>query len=160
MFRVVIYDEDGNPKKITKVATNLITAIQREESYPPIQKDFYPSPPSKETPTNLSTDSSSPPSSSINDWKKQNGVEVNNIASDASLSLKTPDPVLSFASLPFPPSLQRLLQNQHYLQPTPIQAAALPLVLSGRDVIGSSPTGSGKTACYLWPFILHAQAQP
>ena len=165
-FSLVIYDEDGNPKKIAKVAINLVTAIQREESYPPIKKDFFPdSPPTSEASPNPSNSPSTEPSSteSLTAWKTQHGIEINNIASDAFSSSsppKTPHPVLSFASLPFPAALQRSIEKQHFLRPTPIQSAALPLVLAGRDVIGSSPTGSGKTCCYLWPFILHAAAQP
>ena len=158
IFLLVIYDEDGNPKKITKVAINLVTAIQREVSYPPLKKDFYPDPdpsPPPEAPKN-----SSESSESLASWKTQHGVEIHNLASDASLSPKTPQPVLSFASLPFPAALRRSIETQRFLRPTPIQSAALPLVLAGRDVIGSSPTGSGKTCCYLWPFILHAAAQP
>ena len=141
-----------------------MTAIQREESYPPIQKDFFPdSPPTSEASPNPSNSPSTEPSSteSLTAWKAQHGIEINNIASDASSTpQKTPHPVLSFASLPFPAALQRSIEKQHFLRPTPIQSAALPLVLAGRDVIGSSPTGSGKTCCYLWPFILHATAQP
>lgn len=85
---------------------------------------------------------------------------MHNLLSDGSASPKTPPPALSFAQLPLPAALQRAIAQQHYLQPTPIQSAALPLELAGRDVIGSSPTGSGKTCCYLWPFAVHALAQP
>lgn len=32
---------------------------------------------------------------------------------------------------------------------------AIPIALSGRDIIGIAKTGSGKTAAYLWPMIVH-----
>ncbi len=44
--------------------------------------------------------------------------------------------------------------------PTAIQQQAIPMALSGRDMIGISRTGSGKTLTYLLPGIVHIQAQP
>uniref|UniRef100_A0A8R1EDM2 Helicase ATP-binding domain-containing protein n=1 Tax=Caenorhabditis japonica TaxID=281687 RepID=A0A8R1EDM2_CAEJA len=38
--------------------------------------------------------------------------------------------------------------------------AAIPSALSGRDVLGIAKTGSGKTAAYLWPAIVHIMDQP
>ncbi len=46
-----------------------------------------------------------------------------------------------------------------YEQPTPIQAQAIPALLDGRDVIGSAPTGTGKTAAFVLP-ALHRLATP
>jgi len=40
-----------------------------------------------------------------------------------------------------------------YVEPTPIQLRAIPLVLSGKDVIGSAQTGTGKTAAYALPIL-------
>src|SRR5580700_7954708 len=40
-----------------------------------------------------------------------------------------------------------------YTQPTPIQLRAIPLVLSGKDVIGSAQTGTGKTAAFALPIL-------
>lgn len=53
-----------------------------------------------------------------------------------------------FSDLPLPTALQETLGHLGYLQMTPIQAQALPLILAGRDVIGQSRTGSGKTAAF------------
>ncbi len=50
------------------------------------------------------------------------------------------------------------VQQMGYETPTPIQAQAIPVVLSGRDVIGSAQTGTGKTAAFALP-ILHRLAQ-
>ncbi|KAF7795671.1 hypothetical protein EIP86_006836 [Pleurotus ostreatoroseus] len=53
------------------------------------------------------------------------------------------------------PQLARSLYTQHFTNPTPIQAKALPAAMKGRDVIGVAETGSGKTLAYGLP-ILHS----
>lgn len=50
--------------------------------------------------------------------------------------------------------------NRIQFQPTPIQSQAIPTALSGRDLIGIAKTGSGKTAAFLWPLIVHILDQP
>ncbi|KAJ3810882.1 ATP-dependent RNA helicase [Lentinula aff. lateritia] len=52
------------------------------------------------------------------------------------------------------PQLTRCLHHNNFLNPTPIQAAAIPLALKQRDVVGVAQTGSGKTLAYGLP-ILH-----
>ena len=45
--------------------------------------------------------------------------------------------------------------SKGFTRPTAIQAAAIPPALEGRDVLGSAPTGTGKTAAYLLPVLQH-----
>lgn len=54
----------------------------------------------------------------------------------------------AFASLPLSPAMQANLAAIGYSQMTPIQAASLPLILKGRDLIARAKTGSGKTAAF------------
>ena len=45
-------------------------------------------------------------------------------------------------------------------KPTPIQAQAVPVIMSGRDMIGIAKTGSGKTLAFLLPMFRHIADQP
>lgn len=58
-----------------------------------------------------------------------------------------------FHSLGLNSSLLAVLDRIGYAEPTPIQAACIPEVLKGRDVIGQAQTGTGKTAAFVLPFL-------
>lgn len=58
---------------------------------------------------------------------------------------------MSFTELNLPPDLIAALSKQHISVPTPIQAAALPALLSGKDAYLHAETGTGKTLAYLLP---------
>jgi ATP-dependent RNA helicase RhlE len=61
----------------------------------------------------------------------------------------------SFAALGLDPSILRALDGAGYEQPTPIQTAAIPPALAGRDVLGCARTGTGKTAAFALPILQH-----
>lgn len=63
----------------------------------------------------------------------------------------------TFADLGLETALLVALDGLGYEEPTPIQAAAIPHLLAGRDVLGQAATGTGKTAAFALP-ILHAIA--
>jgi ATP-dependent RNA helicase DDX42 len=71
----------------------------------------------------------------------------------------SPRPVSSFAHFGFDDSLIKVIRKSEYTQPTPIQAQAIPAALSGRDVLGIAKTGSGKTAAFIWPMLVHIMDQ-
>ena len=60
---------------------------------------------------------------------------------------------MSFSSLGLRPELVRAVADKGYDAPTPIQAQAIPLVLEGRDLMGSAQTGTGKTAGFTLPIL-------
>ena len=65
----------------------------------------------------------------------------------------------TFAALGLAPQLVRAADVLGYVQPTPIQAAAIPAALAGHDVLGSAETGSGKTAAYAFALLQRITAQ-
>ena len=60
---------------------------------------------------------------------------------------------MSFADLGLSDQLLRAVNDSGYTEPTPIQRAAIPTVLMGRDLIGIAQTGTGKTAGFVLPMI-------
>ena len=59
----------------------------------------------------------------------------------------------SFASLDLAAPLLRAIKDSGYTTPTPIQQRMIPLIRDGRDVIGLSQTGTGKTAAFVLPIL-------
>ncbi|GIU13238.1 MULTISPECIES: DEAD/DEAH box helicase [unclassified Shewanella] len=60
---------------------------------------------------------------------------------------------MSFSSLPLGDKLQHVIAQKGYQQPTAIQAAAIPVILSGQDIMASAQTGTGKTAAFTLPLL-------
>src|SRR5215831_8829162 len=60
---------------------------------------------------------------------------------------------MPFADLGLSPEVLRAVEEVGYVEPTPIQAQATPIILMGRDVLGCAQTGTGKTAAFVLPMI-------
>lgn len=58
-----------------------------------------------------------------------------------------------FEELNLSSSLLKALADMEFVNPTPIQAKAFPVVMSGKDVVGIAQTGTGKTLAYLLPIL-------
>ena len=59
----------------------------------------------------------------------------------------------SFSNLSLAEPLARAVAEMGYTAMTPIQAQAIPVVLTGRDVMGAAQTGTGKTAAFSLPLL-------
>ena len=83
--------------------------------------------------------------------------------SPAPTDAATAAPLL-FDQLGLLPELLRAVHDAGYTQPTPIQAQAIPIILSGKDVMGGAQTGTGKTAGFTLPLLQrlarHASSSP
>ncbi|CAL5388328.1 unnamed protein product [Camellia sinensis] len=78
----------------------------------------------------------------------------------ASESSPAPAPIESFTDMCLHPSIMKDIAFHEYSTPTSIQAQAMPVALSGRDLMGCAETGSGKTAAFTIPMIQHCLVQP
>eukprot|EP01084_Bolivina_argentea_P121058 214591_1 len=142
----------------------------------PFQKDFY-----KETP-----ETAAQTQSSIDEWKKEHDIECyagyhetvkgqnennnwnkrfyadesNKKRNKKNDNIPLPKPLKSFKDASFPSIIMNAIDKAGFENPTPIQSATWPMVLSGRNVIGIAQTGSGKTLAFLLPAIVHINAQP
>ncbi|WGE79327.1 ATP-dependent RNA helicase SrmB [Actinobacillus equuli] len=74
--------------------------------------------------------------------------------------MTTETPFMTFEELDLAPQLLKALNKKGYKRPTAVQAETIPHALDGRDLLGSAPTGTGKTAAFLLPAIQHLLDYP
>jgi len=67
---------------------------------------------------------------------------------------------VTFESFGLAAPILAALKNSGFINPTPIQAGALPAGLAGRDVLGTAQTGTGKTAAFALPILQQMAANP
>ncbi|HEU0242663.1 MAG TPA: DEAD/DEAH box helicase [Candidatus Limnocylindrales bacterium] len=60
---------------------------------------------------------------------------------------------MTFEELGLSPVLLRTVAEEGYTEPTPVQQRAIPIVLSGRDILAAAQTGTGKTAAFTLPIL-------
>ena len=137
------YDADGNPivPPKPKYIDPLPPLDHSKIEYEPFDKDFY-----KE---HIDIQGLSPVQ--IIDLRNKLGVRV--------AGAQAPKPVSSFGHFNLDEPLMKAIRKAEFSQPTPIQAQAIPALLSGRDCIGVAKTGSGKTVAFLWPMLTHIAKQ-
>lgn len=95
---------------------------------------------------------------------KMTDADVEQLRTDMEgIKVKGKDAPKPFKTWPQIGVSQRILEvikKLNYEKPSPIQAQAIPVVMSGRDMIGIAKTGSGKTLAFLLPLFRHINAQP
>ncbi|XP_010775224.1 ATP-dependent RNA helicase DDX42 [Notothenia coriiceps] len=137
------YDSDGNPIAPTtkKIILPLPPIDHSEIDYPPFEKNFY----------NEHEELSCLDATQVFDLRHKLNLRVSGAV--------PPKPCTSFAHFSFDEQLMHQIRKSEYTQPTPIQCQGLPIALSGRDMIGIAKTGSGKTAAFIWPMLVHIMDQ-
>ncbi|XP_017463782.1 PREDICTED: ATP-dependent RNA helicase DDX42, partial [Rhagoletis zephyria] len=138
------YDDDGNPlpSNAKKLIDPLPMIYHSEINYAPFERNFY----------TEHAEIKALSSAAVVDLRRRLNLRVSGPS--------PPKPVTSFAHFGFDEVLMRAIRKLEYTQPTPIQAQAIPAALSGRDLIGIAKTGSGKTAAFIWPLLVHILDQP
>jgi ATP-dependent RNA helicase RhlE len=67
---------------------------------------------------------------------------------------------VTFSTFQFHPQVSRGVDEQGFVEPTPIQQESIPPILGGRDVLGLAQTGTGKTAAFVLPLLHKLMARP
>src|SRR5512140_941098 len=67
---------------------------------------------------------------------------------------------MPFSDFKLHPTLLKAVRELGFARPTPVQFAAIPPALAGRDILASAQTGSGKTAAFLLPIVQHLLSRP
>jgi ATP-dependent RNA helicase DDX46/PRP5 len=71
-----------------------------------------------------------------------------------------PNPIKRWTQCGLPAKVMDVIQKLGYSKPFPIQAQAIPAIMSGRDVLACAKTGSGKTLAFVLPMLRHILDQP
>ncbi|XP_078386002.1 ATP-dependent RNA helicase DDX42 isoform X2 [Cetorhinus maximus] len=136
------YDSDGNPIPPQKKVIDPLPPIDHSEiEYQPFEKNFY---------------------IEHEDLVKLSLIPLAELRQKLNLRVSgadPPKPCSSFAHFGFDEQLMHQIRKSEYTQPTPIQCQGVPIALSGRDMIGIAKTGSGKTAAFIWPMLIHIMDQ-
>ncbi|XP_068208927.1 ATP-dependent RNA helicase DDX42 [Palaemon carinicauda] len=137
------YDEDGNPiaPKKPKYIDPLPPIDHSTITYSDFTKNFY----------QEHEDIAALSPIQAQDLRIKLGIKVT--------GFDAPKPVTSFGHFGFDEALMKAIRKSEYTQPTPIQSQSVPIALSGRDAIGIAKTGSGKTAAFIWPMLVHIMDQ-
>lgn len=102
------------------------------------------------TDTSFSTNSTI----TINTTNTINSTNLTNTANTTNIKTNTRNTMTNtFLSLDLIPELIKNLTHEGYQNPTPIQAAAIPVILSQKDLLGIAQTGTGKTAAFALPLL-------
>lgn len=124
-----------------KMMVPLLQAVDHSHiQYEAVQKCFY-----KEH-----TDVKKIPVDLIDQWMKQENIQVS-----MPYGMEYLKPVWDFSLFGLNPTLSVAIKQAGYDNPTPIQSTALPVILSGYDLIAVAKTGSGKTYAFVWPMLEH-----
>ncbi|KAL1543874.1 DEAD-box ATP-dependent RNA helicase 42 [Salvia divinorum] len=136
-------DDEEFMKRVKKTKVEKLSIVDHSKiDYPPFRKNFY---------------------IEVKEISKMTSEEV--AAHRKQLELKlhgkdVPKPVKAWHHTGLATKILDTIKKLNYEKPMPIQAQALPVIMSGRDCIGIAKTGSGKTLAFVLPMLRHIKDQP
>ncbi|XP_067678893.1 probable ATP-dependent RNA helicase DDX43 [Haliotis asinina] len=143
---------NGEPAEKPKINWGMIRAAKEAneakkfEGLPPLEKNFYFEDPEV---ANMHP-------GEVKEIRKKN----NNIIVEGG-EKRVPNPVRTFEeAFQHYPEILDQIYKQKFVEPSPIQKQAWPILLQGQDLIGIAQTGTGKTLAFLLPALIHIDNQP
>lgn len=136
-------DDDEFMKRVKKTKVEKLSLVDHSKiDYIPFRKNFY---------------------IEVKEIQKMTVEEV--AAYRKLLELKihgkdVPKPIRTWHQTGLTTKVLETIRKLNYDKPMPIQAQALPIIMSGRDCIGVAKTGSGKTLAFVLPMLRHIKDQP
>jgi len=122
------------------------------------QEDFQPAPISTSTVSRIKAKKAAP--EPVPQPKQEDAPVLDESASASIAAATEKNETATFATLGVDPWLIKSLANMAIHRPTRIQKASIPEILAGRDCIGGSRTGSGKTVSFAVPILQHWARDP
>ncbi|CAN0914383.1 DEAD-box ATP-dependent RNA helicase 42 [Linum grandiflorum] len=138
-------DEDDEEfiKRVKKTKAEKLSLVDHTKiDYKPFRKNFYIEVKeiSRMTPEEVST------------YRRQLELKIH--------GKDVPKPIKTWHQTGLTTKIMDTIKKLNYEKPMPIQAQALPVIMSGRDCIGIAKTGSGKTLAFVLPMLRHIKDQP
>ncbi|KAI8384981.1 P-loop containing nucleoside triphosphate hydrolase protein [Radiomyces spectabilis] len=135
------YDSDENAMPVKKEIEPLARVDHNAIDYPEIEKCFY----------EEHADIAALTPERVQELRREMGLRVSGMA--------PAKPCFSFAHFGFDDHLMSAIIKAGYTEPSSIQKQAIPVAMEGRDIIGIAKTGSGKTAAFVLPMLVHIMDQ-
>lgn len=136
-------DDEEFMKRVKKTKADKLVVVDHSKiNYPSFRKNFY---------------------IEVKEISRMSAEEVSNYRKQLELKLHgkdIPKPIHTWPQIGLSTKILETIKKLNFEKPMPIQAQALPIIMSGRDCIGIAKTGSGKTLAFVLPMLRHIKDQP
>lgn len=136
-------DDEEFMKRVKKTKAEKLSIVDHSKiDYKPFRKNFY---------------------TEVKEISRMTPEEAAAYRKELELKLHgkdVPKPIKTWHQTGLTTKILETIKKLNYEKPMPIQAQALPIIMSGRDCIGVAKTGSGKTLAFILPLLRHIKDQP
>ncbi|WOL15711.1 hypothetical protein Cni_G24492 [Canna indica] len=142
---VTLEEEDDEEfiKRVKKTKAEKLSIVDHSKiQYPPFRKNLY---------------------IELKEISRMSAEEVSAYRKQLELKIHgkdVPKPIRTWSQAGLGTKILDMIKKLNFEKPMPIQAQALPIIMSGRDCIGIAKTGSGKTLAFVLPMLRHIKDQP